>query len=190
LAERLCLLQLNPSVAQQLVEALVDMGGALCAALPTKHACNNPACAGCDKTSEQQLVSGKGSVCSACRVARYCSVEHQPGLSTATGRHTGLHAGFWLLLLQPPVVVVVVVRPAAAAGPARRRRARLVVVAAAAGGADEVLQRRACIEVAVLSLSARLCAAIVECKVAGGQRVSVQGLWQAARWLSAGVVEA
>jgi hypothetical protein len=50
------------------------MGGVLCAAPPTRHACNDPACACCDKASEQQLVSDKGR---ACRMARYCCMEHQ-----------------------------------------------------------------------------------------------------------------
>ena len=70
-------LDTNPTVAQQLSAALIGLGSTLCAALPTKTACNYPACTDCDKPSEQQLVAGRGSTCSGCRAARYCCVEHQ-----------------------------------------------------------------------------------------------------------------
>lgn len=45
--------------------------------MPTKSACNYPACTNCAKLSEPQLVGGKGSTCGGCRTARYCCVEHQ-----------------------------------------------------------------------------------------------------------------
>jgi hypothetical protein len=46
---------------------LVQFGGALCAQLPVPLCCNNPGCVELRGASEQQLVAGKGSVCSRCR---------------------------------------------------------------------------------------------------------------------------
>ena len=61
----------------QLPQALMNVGSLLCAVLPTKHCCNEPSCCCLDKPSELQLVGGKGTKCSGCGVARYCSVAHQ-----------------------------------------------------------------------------------------------------------------
>jgi hypothetical protein len=38
--------------------------------LPLPHACNNPDCVSLQQRSELQLVAGKGSRCSGCKVAR------------------------------------------------------------------------------------------------------------------------
>lgn len=65
------------SVGKQLSDALMELGSTLCAAVPTKAACNYPACSACDKSTEQQLVGGRGSSCSGCRSARYWCVAHQ-----------------------------------------------------------------------------------------------------------------
>jgi hypothetical protein len=73
---QLQLLLATHAEGRRLADAFTSLGSALCAALPTKFACNHPACASCDQLSEQQLVGGKGSVCSGCRVARFCCVEH------------------------------------------------------------------------------------------------------------------
>lgn len=61
----------------QLAGSLISLGSALCAAMPTKAACNYPNCCNCEQPSEALLVGGKGKTCSGCRVARYCCVEHQ-----------------------------------------------------------------------------------------------------------------
>lgn len=61
----------------QLAGSLISLGNALCAAMPTKAACNYPGCFNWQQPSEALLVGGKGKTCSKCRVARYCCVEHQ-----------------------------------------------------------------------------------------------------------------
>jgi hypothetical protein len=38
--------------------------------LPLPHVCNNPGCVSLEQRSEQVLVSGKGSRCSGCKLAR------------------------------------------------------------------------------------------------------------------------
>jgi hypothetical protein len=48
-------------------QQLVQLGQALCAQLPVPLCCNNPGCVELRGASEQQLVAGKGSVCSRCR---------------------------------------------------------------------------------------------------------------------------
>jgi hypothetical protein len=48
---------------QQLGQQLVDFGEAFCAALPSRHCCNNPGCANLQRLSEAQLVGGKACVC-------------------------------------------------------------------------------------------------------------------------------
>jgi len=61
----------------QLGASLISLGNALCAAMPTKAACNYPGCFDWEQPSEALLVGGKGKTCSKCRVARYCCVEHR-----------------------------------------------------------------------------------------------------------------
>lgn len=70
------------AAARQYVDAglmrdLAQLGAAVAAALPCKHFCNNPECLNCVRLSENELVGGKGSVCSGCKVARYCMKECQ-----------------------------------------------------------------------------------------------------------------
>jgi hypothetical protein len=55
---------------QQVPQALQVLGARLCGALPISCACNNPACNNLARNSELQLVQGKGSQCSGCKVAR------------------------------------------------------------------------------------------------------------------------
>uniref|UniRef100_A0A383WPD8 MYND-type domain-containing protein n=1 Tax=Tetradesmus obliquus TaxID=3088 RepID=A0A383WPD8_TETOB len=61
---------------------LVACGEGLAALCPVPLCCNNPCCEELRGLSEQQLVAGKGCVCSRCRSARYCSkacqVAHHP----------------------------------------------------------------------------------------------------------------
>jgi hypothetical protein len=61
----------------QLPQALMDVGSLLCAALPSRFCCNEPSCCFLEKPSEVQSVGGKGTKCSGCWIARYCSVAHQ-----------------------------------------------------------------------------------------------------------------
>jgi hypothetical protein len=68
---------LSSEQGQQLPQALMDVGSLLCAALPSKSCCNEPSCCSFNKLSELQLAGGKGTKCSGCGVARYCSVAHQ-----------------------------------------------------------------------------------------------------------------
>jgi hypothetical protein len=74
-------LQLGPSdevsseTASQIGGQLVQVGGALCAQLPVPLCCNNPGCVDLRGASEQQLVAGKGSVCSHCRWVGIRSAE-------------------------------------------------------------------------------------------------------------------
>jgi len=75
--EQLSLVLSSSPVGLQLSGSLISLGNALCAAMPTKAACNYPSCNNWEQPSEAQLVGGKGKTCSGCRVARYCCVEHQ-----------------------------------------------------------------------------------------------------------------
>jgi hypothetical protein len=68
---------LGSEQGRQLPQALMDVGGLLCTALPSRSCCNEPSCCCLDKPSELQLAAGKGTKCSDCGVARYCSVAHQ-----------------------------------------------------------------------------------------------------------------
>jgi hypothetical protein len=68
---------LGSEQGRQLPQALMDVGSLLCAALPSRSCCNEPSCCSLDKPSELQLAGGKGTKCSSCGVARYCSVAHQ-----------------------------------------------------------------------------------------------------------------
>jgi hypothetical protein len=58
------MLQLANGVCAQFVSAKV---APLC--------CANPGCTNCSRLSEQELVSGKSTVCSGCRMVRLCSAE-------------------------------------------------------------------------------------------------------------------
>jgi hypothetical protein len=68
---------LGSEQGRQLPQALMDVGSLLCAALPSRSCCNEPSCCSFSKPSELQLAGGKGTKCSGCGVARYCSVAHQ-----------------------------------------------------------------------------------------------------------------
>jgi hypothetical protein len=57
-------------VGPRLLLQLSDFGCALWSALPQPHCCNNVACINFGSISEAKLVSGKGSRCSKCQVAR------------------------------------------------------------------------------------------------------------------------
>jgi hypothetical protein len=54
---------------------LRSFGSALCAAVPVRCCCNNPGCNELGQASELELVSGKSSRCSGCKLARYHSAE-------------------------------------------------------------------------------------------------------------------
>jgi hypothetical protein len=60
--------------ALQFGQQLVQFSNALCAQLPLPVCCNNPCCVELRGASEQQLVAGKGKLCSRCRwvAARTC----------------------------------------------------------------------------------------------------------------------
>jgi hypothetical protein len=71
------------------------------------HCCSNPGCSNTVGLSEASIVSGKGSVCAGCKVARYCGkpchVAHKrvcAALAAAKrcGSGSELHDG-WLLSL-------------------------------------------------------------------------------------------
>ena len=68
---------LGDEQGQQLPQAMMDAGSLLCATLPSRSCCNEPSCCCLDKPSELQLAGGKGTKCSGCGVARYCSTVHQ-----------------------------------------------------------------------------------------------------------------
>jgi hypothetical protein len=68
---------LSSEQGRQLPQALMDVGSLMCAALPSRSCCNEPSCCCLDKPSELQLAGGKGTKCSGCGVARYCSEAHQ-----------------------------------------------------------------------------------------------------------------
>jgi hypothetical protein len=58
-----------------LSQQLSSFGAALCAAVPVRCCCNNPGCSELGEASELELVSGKSSRCSGCKLARYHSAE-------------------------------------------------------------------------------------------------------------------
>jgi hypothetical protein len=90
-------------LGSELGKQLVRVGEALCAQLPVPLCCNNPGCLQLFGASEQQLVEGKGSVCSTCRWVAGCAVvDHDyVGCVTqtclpGTGPVTGLTADIML----------------------------------------------------------------------------------------------
>uniref|UniRef100_A0A383VLT5 MYND-type domain-containing protein n=1 Tax=Tetradesmus obliquus TaxID=3088 RepID=A0A383VLT5_TETOB len=63
--------------AEQLAQALQQFGHAICLQLPVRYWCCNPACSSVAECSELELVSRKGSRCSGCATARFCSKSCQ-----------------------------------------------------------------------------------------------------------------
>jgi hypothetical protein len=59
--------------AKQLARNLQQFGDAICLQLPVSFWCCNPRCSSVQQHSELELVSGKGSRCSGCAAARFCS---------------------------------------------------------------------------------------------------------------------
>jgi hypothetical protein len=59
----------------QLSQQLSSFGTALCAAVPVRCCCNNPGCSELSEASELELVSGKSSRCSGCKLACYHNAE-------------------------------------------------------------------------------------------------------------------
>jgi hypothetical protein len=59
--------------AQHLAGDLQQFGDAICLQLPVSSWCCNPRCSSVQQHSELELVSGKGSRCSGCAAARFCS---------------------------------------------------------------------------------------------------------------------
>uniref|UniRef100_A0A383VVR5 MYND-type domain-containing protein n=1 Tax=Tetradesmus obliquus TaxID=3088 RepID=A0A383VVR5_TETOB len=59
------------------VSEMLQLATAVCTqlALLGPLCCANPGCTNCTKLSEQELVAGKGTVCSGCRAVRLCSAE-------------------------------------------------------------------------------------------------------------------
>jgi hypothetical protein len=70
----------------QLAQKLQQLAAAVISQLPLPYCCNNPGCRNLAGLSEQELVSGRSSRCSGCKVARYCSRECQ-------AQHWGAPAG-------------------------------------------------------------------------------------------------
>jgi hypothetical protein len=59
--------------AEQLARDVQQFGDAICLQLPVSFWCCNPHCSSVQQHSELELVSGKGSRCSGCAAARFCS---------------------------------------------------------------------------------------------------------------------
>jgi hypothetical protein len=76
----------KPRTAVRLAKWLQQLASVVINQLPQPHCCNNPGCRNLDGLSEQELVSGRSSRCSGCKVARYCSRECQ-------AEHWGAPAG-------------------------------------------------------------------------------------------------
>jgi hypothetical protein len=64
---------LTGNLGQQLQRFAVGV----CALLPVRLCCNSPLCHNMGKVSELQLAGGKGTICSACKAASYCSRDCQ-----------------------------------------------------------------------------------------------------------------
>jgi hypothetical protein len=67
--------ELQRAFPGDLLQQLQQFGEAVCHQLPVSLWCCNPRCSNLQKQSEQELVGGKGCVCSACHTARFCSKE-------------------------------------------------------------------------------------------------------------------
>uniref|UniRef100_A0A383VUG3 MYND-type domain-containing protein n=2 Tax=Tetradesmus obliquus TaxID=3088 RepID=A0A383VUG3_TETOB len=63
--------------AEQLAQELLQFGHDICLQLPVPYWCCNPACSNVQECSELELVSRKGSRCSGCATARFCSKSCQ-----------------------------------------------------------------------------------------------------------------
>jgi hypothetical protein len=59
--------------AEQIAWDVQQFGDAICLQLPVSFWCCNPRCSSVQQHSELELVSGKGSRCSGCAAARFCS---------------------------------------------------------------------------------------------------------------------
>uniref|UniRef100_A0A383VF56 MYND-type domain-containing protein n=1 Tax=Tetradesmus obliquus TaxID=3088 RepID=A0A383VF56_TETOB len=61
----------------EFVKLLLQLATGACTQLapPGPLCCANPSCTSCAKLSEQELVAGKGTVCSGCHAVRLCSAE-------------------------------------------------------------------------------------------------------------------
>jgi hypothetical protein len=66
--------ELKSVLSADVAAQLVQLGSGICVHLAAgQHwCCANPGCTSLDASSEQQLVAGKGTVCSACRSVRLC----------------------------------------------------------------------------------------------------------------------
>jgi hypothetical protein len=58
-------------------QQLQRFAAGVCALLPVRLCCNSPLCYNMGKVSELQLAGGKGTICSACKAASYCSRDCQ-----------------------------------------------------------------------------------------------------------------
>jgi hypothetical protein len=79
----------------QWVQQLRQYGAVLCALVPLSHCCNNPGCGNLGGPSEAGLVSSKGSRCSSCWRAYYCSRACQMEHWNSRRGRTRRCAGCW-----------------------------------------------------------------------------------------------
>jgi hypothetical protein len=77
----------KPRIALRLAQRLQQLASVVISQLPLPHCCNNPGCRNLHGLSEQELVSGRSSRCSGCKVACYCSRECQAEHWGATAGH-------------------------------------------------------------------------------------------------------
>uniref|UniRef100_A0A383VP59 MYND-type domain-containing protein n=1 Tax=Tetradesmus obliquus TaxID=3088 RepID=A0A383VP59_TETOB len=71
--------QLKATFPAEAARKMVQLGTAIATQLAAPESaalcCANPGCSNCSKLSEQEIVSGKGTVCSSCCAVRLCSAE-------------------------------------------------------------------------------------------------------------------